>query len=221
MGLGVGNGFVRYFCQFGAEGLQAVEVFDGSAVEALGLGLVAEEEFPALGMLGEVKEALGEGEVLFLGAGHLEVGIAVGRVEEIDGLGVAGVVKAGGKHAAFEAGGAQQVELGDGDALDGAEFLGVDGAVDGDEVGAEFADVVEAFEDGDGEIGSSEAVFAGVLGRSGFAFGGARTGGAEGIGPVRGKLLGRIFFGHPGLRFSIGGRGSLKIRARGCWEERR
>ena len=221
MGLGVENGFVRYFCIFGAEGFEAVEIFDGAAVKALGLGLVAEEEFPALGMLGEVTEALGEGEVLFLGAGHLEVGIAVGRVEEVCGFGVAGVVEAGGEHAAFEAGATQQVELGDGDALDGIEFLGVDGAVDVDEVGAELEDIVKAFEDGDGEVGGSEAVFAGVLGRSSFAFGGARTGGAEGVGAVRGNLFGRSFSGHPGSRFSIGGAGSLKIWGARRWYRRR
>ena len=147
------NGFVRNFCEFGAKGFEAVEILDGAAVVAFGLGLVAEEEFPGLRMLGEVNEAFGQGEVLFLGARHLQAGIADIGVQKVDGFGIAGMVEAGGEEAAFRAGGAEEVELGNGDAFDGIEFLAVGRLVDGDEVGAEFEDIVEAFEDRDREVG--------------------------------------------------------------------
>jgi hypothetical protein len=74
--------------------------------------------------------------------------------------------------------------LGDGDALDGEEFLGVDGAVDGNGVIAELLNLVEVFEADNAEGGAGETVFAGVLGRAGFAFGGARAGRASGVGAV-------------------------------------
>ena len=155
-------------------------------------------------MFGELIEALGEGEVLFLAFAHLEGGVAEGGIEEVDGFGVAGMVEAGGEEPAFEAGGAEEVLLGEGDALDGVKLLAIDGLIDGDEVGAEFDDVVEALEDRDGEIGGGEEVFAGVLGRSGFAFGGAGARGTAGVGLVGGELSGGDFLGHRALsRFEI------------------
>ena len=72
-GFRAGNGFVR---QFAAEGLEAVEFLDGAAVEALGLGLVAEEEGPTVGLPGEAVEAFGEEEVAVLGAGDFDIAIA-------------------------------------------------------------------------------------------------------------------------------------------------
>ena len=150
--MGAGNGFVWYFRECTAEGSDAVEIFDGAAVEALGLDLVAEEEFPGLRIGCEVEEAFGEGEVLFLSAAHFEIGVAEGAVEEVDGLDLAGLVEEGGEESAFEAGGAEELLLSDGDAPDGGEFLGVRGLVEGDEVFEEFGDIVEAFEDRDGEI---------------------------------------------------------------------
>jgi hypothetical protein len=116
------------------------------------LGLVAEEKFPGLGSGGEVEETLGEGEVLFLRAAHQEIGVAEGAVEEVEGLDLAGLVEAGGEESAFEAGGAEEVLLGDGDTPDGEEFLGIHGLVEGEEVGAEFDDIFETLKDGDGEI---------------------------------------------------------------------
>ena len=58
LGLRRSGGFVTGFVQglvgeFGAEGFQAVEVFDGAAVETFGLGLIAEENGPGWGVLGE------------------------------------------------------------------------------------------------------------------------------------------------------------------------
>ena len=154
------------------------------------MGLIAEEAFPAVGVFGQFQEALGESAVLFLRARHLEIGIAKVAVHEIDGFGVAGMVQAGGEKSAFQAGGAQEVLLSDGDAFDGAKLLAIDRLVDGDQVGAEVGDVVEAFEEGDGEVGGGEAAMAGVAGGSGFAIRGARPGGAAGIGLIGGDLFG-------------------------------
>jgi hypothetical protein len=104
-------------------------------------------------------------------------------------------VEAVGEHAVLEAGGADEGLLGEGDAFDGEEFLGVDGLVAGDEVFAEAGDLVEFFEAYDGEDGGGEAVFPGVLGGAGFALGGARSGGAGGVGAIGGEALGgRRFF---------------------------
>lgn len=154
------------------------------------MGLIAEEAFPALGVFGQFEEALGESAVLFLRARHLEMGIAKIGVHQVEGFGVAGMVQAGGEKSAFQAGGAQEVLLSDGDAFDGAKLLAIDGLVDGDEVGAEVGDVVEAFEDGDREVRGGEAAMARVAGGSGFALGGARPGRAAGIGLVGGDLFG-------------------------------
>ena len=92
---------------------------------------------------------------------HEEDGV-IGRVE--------GLVEAGGEEAGLEAGGAEDGLLGEGDALDGEEFLGVDGLVDGQKVGPEMLDLMKVFEADDGEGGSSEAVLAGILGGAGLAF---------------------------------------------------
>ena len=206
LGLGVENGFVLNFCKFGAEGFQAIEVFDRAAVEALGLRLIAQEEFPGLGTGSENEEAFGEGEVLFLAAGHQQLGVAEAGIQEVGGFGVTGVVEAGGKEAGFEADGAEQAELGGGDALDGQEFLGIDGAVDGNQVGAEIGDIVEAFEDGNGNVVGGAAVLAEVLGRSGFAFGSARARGAEGIGAIGSEFGSRDYFRHLGQGVAWGPR---------------
>jgi hypothetical protein len=77
--------------------------------------------------------------------------------------------------------------LGEGDALQGEELLGVDGLVDGDEVVAEAGDFLEVFEADDGEGGTSEDVLAGVLGRVGLALRGARSGGFGGVGAIGGR----------------------------------
>jgi len=94
-------------------------------------------------------------------------------------VGVEGFAQAKAEESGFEAGGAEDGLLGEGDALDGEEFLGVDGVVDGDEVLPEVGDFIEVFQADDGEAGSGEAVFAGVLGRAGLAFRGAGAGGAQ------------------------------------------
>ena len=55
-------------------------------------------------------------------------------------------------------------QLREGDAIDGEEFLGVDGLVEGFEVGFEVGDFVDIFDADDDEGRGGEAVFAGVLG---------------------------------------------------------
>ena len=137
-------------------------------------------------------EAFRQGVVIFLSVGDLDNRGSV-RAQRVEGLAavVESCVETGGEEAGLEAGGAQENVLGEGHALEGEEFLGVDGLVDGDEVGSEMGDFVEVFEADDGEGGGGEAVLAGVLGGAGFAFGGARSGGLGGVGAVGGEL----FFG--------------------------
>jgi hypothetical protein len=113
---------------------------------------------------------------------HEDHGVS-GRVESL--------VEAGGEEAGFEARGAEESLLGEGDALDGEEFLGVNGLVDGDEVGPEMGDFIQVLEADDGESGGGEAVFAGILGGAGLALRGAGSGGLGGIGAIGVEL----FFG--------------------------
>ncbi|HTX35266.1 MAG TPA: hypothetical protein VME43_09595 [Bryobacteraceae bacterium] len=86
-------------------------------------------------------------------------------------IGIDGLVDTGGEEAGFEAGGAQDGVAGEGNALQGGEFLEVDWVVDGDEVGFDVGDFVEVLGADDDEIGGGEAMFPGVLGRAGFALG--------------------------------------------------
>ena len=155
-------GFVRYFLcflcfflfQFRAQGAEAVEFLDGAAVVALGLGLVTEEEEPGVGLPGLAVEAFGDGEIVFLAEGDFTVAHA-GHVlvHGVDGLAARAesLVETSGEETGFEAGGTDEGHLVKGDAFDGPEFLGVGGAVEGDEVVAEGDDFVEVFEMGDGE----------------------------------------------------------------------
>ena len=74
--------------------------------------------------------------------------------------------------------------LGEGDAVDGEEFLGVDGLEDGQEVVLEVGDLLEVFEADEGEGRGGEAVFAGILGGAGLAL--------RGAGPVDLAALARL-----------------------------
>jgi hypothetical protein len=85
--------------------------------------------------------------------------------------GVESFVEAGGEEAGLQAGGAQDGLLSEGHALQGEELLGVDGLVDGDEIGLEAIDFAGIFEADDGERGG-EAVRDGGL-FEGRWFGGA------------------------------------------------
>jgi len=158
---------------------------------AFGLGLVAQEQRYSIGFPGDALEAFAEAIVAVLGFGDFDVVLAHRRTHEDQGPVpfVEGLVEAGGEDAGLEAGGAEHALLGEGDALDGEEFLGVDRLVDGHGVVAEVSDFVDVFEADDGEGGGGEAVFTGVLGGADLAFGGARAGGTSGIGAVGGELL--------------------------------
>ena len=56
-----------------AEGFETVEFLDGAAVQALGLGLVAEEEGEAIGVFVEAVEAFGEEVVAVLRLGDFVI----------------------------------------------------------------------------------------------------------------------------------------------------
>ena len=191
-GLGGFDGFVW---QFVAELAEAVEILDGAAVEAFGLGLVAEEEGEGGGGGGKLVEAFGEEVVAILGAD--DAGILVDEVgaDADEGAAVVGhgLVEADGEEAGVEAFGAEQGMLGEGDAFDGEGFLGVDGPVDGDGVGEEVGDVVDFLEADDGECGGVEDVLACVLGGAGLALGGAGSGGAGALARLAASCLGEMF----------------------------
>jgi len=114
--------------------------------------------------------------------------------------------------------------LGEGDALKGEEFLGVDGAIEGDEVFAEVGDLIEVFEADDGEAGGGEAVFAGILGRAELALRGAGAGGLRCIGAIGGELIwgNGMRHGNSTLRFEDGNGGGLESEIGGgkWWKER-
>jgi hypothetical protein len=58
-----------------------------------------------------------------------------------------------------------------------------------DRLGAERLELVDVLDAEDGEGRRGEAVAAGVLRGAGFAFGGAGSGGADGIGAIGGEAL--------------------------------
>src|SRR6266536_4580090 len=158
---------------------------------AFGLGLIAQEQRPASGGFRHAVETLAEGVVAVLGAGDLEIrGESLVHQEERLPAGIQGLIEAGGKEAGLEACGAEEGLLGKGDALDGEEFLGVDGLVGGQEVGLEMGVFLKLFEADDGEGGGSEAVLPGILGGAELARGGAGAGGAGGVGAIGGELFG-------------------------------
>jgi hypothetical protein len=160
---------------------------------ALGLGLVAEEERPAVGLADEAEEAIGETVIAVLGASDVEIALAgefLAHGSEGVVVGVESFVEGGGEEAGFQAGGTEDGLLGEGHALQGEEFLRVDGLVDGDEVACEVVDFVEVFEADDGEGRGGEAVLDGVLGGAGLALRGIGSGGLSGIGSVGSELFG-------------------------------
>jgi hypothetical protein len=181
------------------QGFEPVELLDGAAVVAFRLGLIAESQGPSVGLFHQVLEAFGQRVVVVLGGGDFDIpltGEFWGHVDHRGDAGVEGLVEAGGEETGFEAGGAEDRLLGEGEALDGEEFLGVDGLVDGDEVGPEVGDLIEFFEPDDGEGGSGEAVFAAILRGAGLAFWRAGPGGLGGVGAIGVELfLGDGFLG--------------------------
>jgi hypothetical protein len=170
---------------------QAVEVFDGAAMEALGLGLESQERGGDVGFLGEAVEAEGDPEGAVLGEGDLE---AVGDLlleDNRPGGPFHGMVEAIGEEAGFEGIHAEHGVLGEGDTFDGGAFLGVDGLVSGDGAGDEGGEAGAVLDADDGERVGVEEVLAGILGGAGFAFGGPGSGGFAGVGAVGGDAVWR------------------------------
>src|SRR2546427_6724708 len=127
--------------------LEPFEFLDRAPIMAFGLGLIAQEQGPTGGDFRNAVETLAEGVIAVLGAGDLDIpGELRGNREKRPPAGIEGLIEAGGEEAGLEARGAEKGLLGEGDALDGEEFLGIDGLVDGEEVGAEMGDFLELFE---------------------------------------------------------------------------
>jgi hypothetical protein len=178
--------------QLRPEGFDTFELLHCAAVMAFGLGVVSHEEGPTVGVASHAVETFRHQIIAVLGAGQGAFLIAdEGLVEQLQGpvIGTEGLVEAGGEEAGLEARGAEDGLLGDGHALQGEEFLRVDGLVDGDEVVHEMGDFLEVFEADDGEAGGGEAVFAGVLGGAGLALWSTGSGGMGGVGAVGSALL--------------------------------
>src|ERR1035441_7983565 len=212
------------FFQFGAQGAEAFKFLDGAAIVALGLGLVAQEEEPGMGPLGEAVKAFGDVEIVFLAEGDFAAAQAGHLlVHGVDGMAVGPerLVEASGEEASFEAGGADEGQLAEGDAFDGPKFLGVGGMVEVEEVVAEVDDFVEVFQMGDGEVGAAEAVFAGILGGLGFTGGGAGGGGLLGVDAVGGDLFvsGHAVPFNSGVAWRLGGNGGWEGEV--VWNERK
>ena len=145
-----------------------------------------------MGLLGGAVEAFAESEIAILDAGDLDVAIAGEfRGHQVQGfaLGVEGHVETGGKETGLQPLGADEGDLAGGDALEGEEFLGVDGAVEVDEVAAEVGNFIMVFEADDSEEGAGEAVFTGVEGGFRLAGGRARAGGFLRVDAVGGGLF--------------------------------
>jgi hypothetical protein len=137
-------------------------------------------------------EAFGERIVAILGAGDFNIAITnefLGHGEDRMPGGLEGLVKARGKQAGLEARGAEERLLGQSHALDGEQFLGVDGLISGHKVGLDMGDFLEVFQPDDGERGCPKTMLAGILGRAGLAVGGAGSRRVSGISAIGGELF--------------------------------
>ena len=184
--------------------LDAIEFFDGAAVEALGLGLVAEEQRPTVGVFDHAMESFAQGVGAVLAAGDFDISIA-GQGSAHGGpwglIVIEGLIHAYGEESGFEARGAENGLLGQRHAFEGELFLGVFRTIDVDEVLGEMGDFVEVLDADDGEGGGCEAVGAGVLGRAGFALGRARTRALRRVGAIGGELF--IGYRHANVLFDF------------------
>jgi hypothetical protein len=185
------------------KGFQAIKFLHGAAVHAFGLGLIAQEQGKREGGFENSMKALSKEVATVLDFEDLIVLVDEVRAEanKRTVLGGEDFIEADGTQAAMQAFDAEEGLLGEGDALDGEEFLGVDGLVGGDSVLPEVGDVVLVFDTDDGKGGSGERVFAGVLGGAGLALRGARSGGLSGVGAVGGELI--FGDGFPGTRHGV------------------
>jgi hypothetical protein len=162
-GLGCGLRFREIlFGEDAAKGADAVELFKGPAVEALGLGLVTKEELPVR-FAAELREAGGCPVIVILAGGDLKSVSEFGVFEDSRVAGnLQRFLQAEGDEAAFDAVGTQQGVPGESEALDGEELLGVDGLVDGDQIGFEVGDGVDLFDADGGEARGIEEMLASV-----------------------------------------------------------
>ena len=135
-------------------------------------------------------EAFGQDVVAVLVAGDFEVaGEFLGHEDEGSAVAGEGLVEAVGEETGFEARGAEQGLLGEGDALHREHFLSRDRLVVVNEVLLEAVDGVEFLETDDGESGGGEAMLAGVLRRARLTFEGTGPGGLPGIRTIGSELL--------------------------------
>jgi hypothetical protein len=131
---------------------------------------------PAIGLGRQAVETFGEAAVEAL----VEDGFGV-----VSGItGEEAFIEASGEESGFKGGGTKKRLLGESYGFEGEKLLGIDGPVEGDEVGLEVGDRGEVFGADDSEVGGSEAVLAGVLGRAGLALGRARAGGTGGVSAI-------------------------------------
>jgi len=86
IGLGFGDGFDRLLVFLGREHVaefeEAVEIFDGEAMEALGLGLKAEQDIGEVRLAIEAVESEDERVGIVLSAAHFEAVCELGLAEE-------------------------------------------------------------------------------------------------------------------------------------------
>jgi hypothetical protein len=207
---------IGFVPQFFPQGFEALELFDCPAVLAFGLGLVAQQQGKTVVLADQSVEAIAQQVVSVLGLADFDIRGELGVHGHAElSAGVEGLAQAEAEESGFEAGGSEDGLLGEGDALDGEEFLGVGGLVEGDEIFSKVGDLIEVFEADDGEGGSGEAVFARVLGRAGLALCGAGSCGFSRVGAIGSELFwgNRIRHGNITLQFEDGmGRGlSLKF----------
>jgi len=156
LGFGIAEGFGG---AFGAEGLETVEILYRAPIEALGLGLVANDEEEAGGFAGEAVKAFGEPIGAVLAGGYVDSVGDFGVHEDQGSAGAfGGFVEAGDEEAGFESGTAEERQLGEGDSLDGEELLGIDGPIEGHEIVTETDDSFGGFEPDDGVVFGVEDV---------------------------------------------------------------
>src|ERR1700688_3522341 len=103
------------------EGLEAIEIFEGPAILALGEDLVTHEQRPGVGYFagGHAVEAFGEGVGTVLSLRDGDIAVAdklLGHGDEEPAGGVEGFVEASGEEATLEVGDAEHGLLGESDA---------------------------------------------------------------------------------------------------------
>jgi len=116
--VGVGNGFVWFIWQFGPQGFEPFELLDCAAVVAFRLGLIADGQGPTVGLADHTMESFAQQVVAVLGARDFDIPVAGEFLVHEDSwvaVGVECLVETGGEEAGFEARGAEDSLLGEGD----------------------------------------------------------------------------------------------------------